>query len=227
MNQGVFIGLLLFAAMVIAGASLMFLGPEDGSPEPPVIAFDEEHEADEVVVETVSPGLVWDEIQVQVSVPGGFMVEEGNLTRTHGMVFTSVDAEGRVREGDALRVCVEEPAGEEDGVEVTLRHGPSGEILGSWALLSVDACSALEEERDADGDPEEGAEEGVDQGAEEGADQGVDEGVDQAAEEDAAGGGAEYEGSGVAQEHQEANQEEVEDEGSEEDAEGTVGNGSG
>ena len=70
--------LLLACSLVAAGAVLMVLVPVDGpAPEYPEMVVIKDQFRDELVVNSTSPGLHWDDFQIQMSDNGRFTADWG------------------------------------------------------------------------------------------------------------------------------------------------------
>lgn len=136
--------MILVSVMAMIAVALVLMEPTpDVEPAMPEVEFAENRTRGDVVVESVLTEAAWDEFQVRLSKPGGFVLSGQEMARPDPMVFESVAKERAMQEGDRIVFCEK---ADDSPMEVVLRHEASGEMLAKWTFVALHHCDDLEPE---------------------------------------------------------------------------------
>lgn len=150
-----FVGILLLATLAVVLGAMVLIQPDDGpAEEPPSLSFVINETHNTLRVNSTDDSVSWRHLQVALDRPGMFMVEgDENRSTAEPLVFQRISNGSTIEEGDRLRFCVDNGAGE---LEVRLRHADTSRVIDTFLFAEMDSCDPADpEEPEA---PEEGGE---------------------------------------------------------------------
>ncbi len=164
MTPAKFVVLLVLSTMAVVAAVMVLVDePSEGEQEAPRIEFVRNETRDHARVNVTTQNVTWDQIQIQMSVDGRFMLgHDENSTIGQQAVFVSPENASRVEVGDRVRFCLDEGG---KALSVTFRDTNSSQIFASVEFNEVASCEQPDEEDETESENESVPEETQDEGS--------------------------------------------------------------